>query len=46
MYLKVFHYNGLVSDEKSISELDELPRYHFVLISEEVDNDYWRLVKY
>lgn len=37
---KIFYFN-----QSSTEVSTEKPRYHFVLVPEELDNDYWRLVE-
>ncbi|MCH1626156.1 sugar-binding protein [Fredinandcohnia quinoae] len=37
---KIFHF-----DHPTSQNTTEKPRYHFVLVPEELDNDYWRLVE-
>jgi ribose transport system substrate-binding protein len=42
-----FYYSTLIkgyNQQLKVKEEKELPAYHFVLIGEEMDHDYWRLV--
>ncbi|ENH98040.1 sugar ABC transporter sugar-binding protein [Gracilibacillus halophilus YIM-C55.5] len=41
-YQQVQHYDAQIETANASS--DELPKYHFALIGEEMDHDYWRLV--
>ncbi|MDQ0253277.1 ribose transport system substrate-binding protein [Evansella vedderi] len=42
-YMKANYYDYQISE--ATSTYSSLPNYHFVLISEEVDHEYWRLVE-